>query len=139
LVQSDSSSSSNESDIDDSIQQMEVTRTPSCAVRRVTSSVTSMSNCPDDSIDQDSYRKIMEKKYFVSLSIAHERLIKMMKSLFENQNEIQKALRKCQVRIQMSFIERAGKNNRSNRNLIVLMEVIFSQFTLDQRLSRSSK
>ena len=104
VAQSDSSSSSNESDVDDSTQQVDARRTPSFAGRRVTSSATSTNHCPGDSIDKDSYLKFMEKKYFIPLSIAQERLEKMMKSLYKNQTKIQKALQKRQVRIKLSFV-----------------------------------
>ena len=71
-------------------------KTPSMNGRRLFPSAANDSPV-NNSIDKESYLKTMEKKYFLPLLIAQERLEEMIKALYKNQMKIQKALHKRQV------------------------------------------
>ena len=90
------SSSDIESDDEHLIRTNEIIKTPTFNGRHVTTltKTDSIINVPSD---RDSYLKQMEKKYFIPLMISHERIEKMIKTLYNNQLKIQKLLNKRQV------------------------------------------
>jgi hypothetical protein len=88
-------SSDSEADDDNIIRTIDPLRTPTFNGRHLNS--TAASSPAVNSINNDSWFKMIEANYLKPLLIGQERLEKMMKSLHKNQVEIQKALKKKQV------------------------------------------
>ncbi|CAF4465447.1 unnamed protein product [Rotaria socialis] len=89
----DTSSSDTQPDEDNFIKLIEPIKTPTFNGRRLASVVTTDSTI-NRSMDKDSCSQSMEQKYFMPLLIGQERLEMKMKSLYNNQMKIQKALTK---------------------------------------------
>ncbi|CAF1451672.1 unnamed protein product, partial [Rotaria sordida] len=89
-IQEDNISSSDiESDNENLIRTNEIIKTPTFNGRRITTLTTtdSIINVPSS---VESYLKQMEQKYFIPLQLSHERIEKMIKTLYNNQLKIQK-------------------------------------------------
>ena len=92
----DISSSDVESDEDDSVESMEVIKTPTFNGRRLISSNT----CHDslnNFVRKDNELKSIETKYLIPMLFAQQKLEIMMKALYKNQLNIQKGLKKREV------------------------------------------
>lgn len=91
------SSSDSQSDEDNCTKTMELIKTPTFNGRRLVSDGNTDSKI-SISTDKDNWFHSMEKKYLMPLLLGQEKLEMIMKSLHKNQINIQKALKKQQVR-----------------------------------------
>lgn len=91
-------SSESESDCDGITKTVDEVRTPIFNGRRLITPAAANSPIAN-SVDKDSLLRTIEAKYLTPLLVGQERLEKIMKSLYKNQIEIQKALKKRQVRM----------------------------------------
>ncbi|CAF1410547.1 unnamed protein product [Adineta ricciae] len=102
-------SSESESDYNGITKTVDEIRTPIFNGRRLITPAAASSPIAN-SIDKDSLLRAIETKYLTPLLVGQERLEKMMKSLYKNQVEIQKALKKRQMLVSIEEPGTPGEN-----------------------------